>query len=140
MEWRIEVKARRKDSEAIQLRREIHDLGYAGLERLDITRVYLLRGALTRRDADQVAKTTFADRVVDTYLIRDASSAARHAKDELEVLYHPGVSDPSEASIKRAIRELGFANVDVRSARRYRFIGDLTRRQIEAAAKAIKRT
>jgi phosphoribosylformylglycinamidine synthase len=137
MEWRIEVKARRKDSEAIELRREIHDLGYAGLERLDITRVYLLRGALTRKDADLVAKTTFADRVVDAYLVRDASHAARHAKDELEVLYHPGVSDPSEASIKRAIRELGFANVDVRSARRYRFTGELTRRQIEAAAKAI---
>jgi phosphoribosylformylglycinamidine synthase len=158
MEWRIEVRTKRKDSEAAQLLREIHDLGYPGLAKLVITRVYLLRGELARKDAERIAQTTFADPVTDRWLLRTANCGVRTANCgvrtancepqtadcgvrtancELEVLYHPGVSDPSEASIKRAIRELGFNGVDVRSARRYRFIGRLTRRQIESVAKAI---
>lgn len=137
MEWRIEVRTRRKDSEAAQLLREIHDLGYPGLNKLVITRVYFLRGELARKDAERIAQTTFADPVTDRWLQRSADRRLRTASCELEILYHPGVSDPSEASIKRAIRELGFNEVDVRSARRYRFIGRLTRRQIESIAKAI---
>jgi phosphoribosylformylglycinamidine synthase II len=137
MEWRIEVRTKRKDSEAAQLLREIHDLGYPGLEKLVITRVYLLRGELARKDAELVAQTTFADPVTDRWLLRTANHKLRTADCELEVLYQPGVSDPSEASIKRAIRELGFTDIDVRSARRYRFVGGLTRRQIESIAKAI---
>jgi len=137
MEWRIEVKARKKDSEVVQLLREIHDLGYPALERLAITRVFLLRGELTRRDAELIARTTFADPVTDRWVLRTADCGVRTADNELEVLYHPGVSDPSEMSIKRGISELGFDNVDVRSARRYQFFGRLTRRQIESIAKAI---
>ena len=137
MEWRIEVRTKRRDSEAAQLRREAHDLGYPGLAKLVITRVYLLRGELTRADAELVARTTFADPVTDRRQLRTGSGGMRAPANELEVLYHPGVSDPSEASIKRAIRELGFDDIDVRSARRYRFVGHLTRRQIETIAKAV---
>jgi phosphoribosylformylglycinamidine synthase len=88
-------------------------------------------------------------------------------ENEIEVLYNAGVSDPSEGSILRAVSEVksqesevrigrlrtpGTRNqepgtdpratesrppVAVRTAKRYRFIGRLTRRQIERLAAAL---
>ena len=63
---------------------EIHDLGYPALERLAITRVFLLRGELTRRDAELIARTTFADPVTDRWLLRTADCGLRTADSELE--------------------------------------------------------
>jgi phosphoribosylformylglycinamidine synthase len=46
----------------------------------------------------------------------------------VEIIYNPGVTDPSEASLLRAIREVGFDGVQVKSGKRYRFIWDLESR------------
>jgi phosphoribosylformylglycinamidine synthase len=139
MEWRIEVWAREKDSEAIQLVREIHDLGFPALKELSIARVYFLSGDLSRADASRIARSVFADPVVDCYRVRAAADRRRTADDgtEVEILYNPGVSDPSEASILRAIRELGCNEVEARSGKRYRFAGRLGRRSIERIAEDI---
>jgi len=111
------VSGRGADSSVENLKRDLSHLGLRSLGAVRSCRLFFLDGRLDEDAAGRIAREVLSDPVTD---------AVRFAPDEvgtadIEVLYNPGVMDPSVESIVRAIAELGYADAAVRTGRGYRF-------------------
>ncbi len=122
MFWRIEVWSRTADPATQALRHRLQELGLDGLGRLRVGRLYFLAGDLDEAAVERLARTLFRDRVAETYRV----SADEVGRLEAEVLYNPGVMDPSVASIERALRDAGHGDCRVRTGTGIRFGRELT--------------
>lgn len=83
--------------------------------RPDFIQVYYFRGALSHLEVERICKDILTDPVTQAYKKIGTSGFC------VEVAYNPGVMDPWEESVKKAIKDLGIkAEVSVKTSRIYR--------------------
>ncbi|MEO0077885.1 MAG: phosphoribosylformylglycinamidine synthase subunit PurL [candidate division WOR-3 bacterium] len=130
MLWRIEVGKTGTDPEGRALQADICDLGIRSQVVCRVVRLYYLEGELDRAAVERVASELLADPVAERYCVveSDAGRAHRPARTEetsgrwyVEVLYNPGVMDPSVESTIRALADMGIHHCRLRTGRAYEF-------------------
>jgi len=107
---RIEIR-RRGDPRGGLVRNDFRSLGLRGITAVEVRDVYYLTPMLSARRARIVAEKLLCDPVVEQYRFGPGTG--------FEVLYNPGVTDPREASIRKAIRDLGIRVDEVHTATNY---------------------
>ena len=117
MLWRIEITKTTTDPEAKALESDIRDIAGGASADVRITRLYYLDGDIGKAEAERIAAEVLCDPVCE----RSSVSPAVVAPTGTEVLYNPGVMDPSVESIARSLSDLGFEHVEIRTGRAYEF-------------------
>jgi len=125
--WRIEIIKTTTDPEAKALEADIRDVVAGMSADVRITRLYYLEGDIDQAAAERIAGEVLCDPVCESYCVRKANVGM----EGTEVLYNPGVMDPSVESIARSLADLGFKDVEIRTGRAYDF--DLSRSDRYAA-------
>ncbi|HTW90655.1 MAG TPA: phosphoribosylformylglycinamidine synthase subunit PurS, partial [bacterium] len=117
MLWRIEITKTTTDPEAKALESDIRDIAGGASADVRITRLYYLDGDIGKAEAERIAAEVLCDPVCESSCVRPAVVAPTGT----EVLYNPGVMDPSVESIARSLSDLGFEQVEIRTGRAYEF-------------------
>ena len=117
MLWRIEITKTTTDPEAKALESDIRDIAGGASADVRITRLYYLEGEIGKADVERIAAEVLCDPVCESSCVRPAVVGSIGT----EVLYNPGVMDPSVESIARSLSDLGFEHVEIRTGRAYEF-------------------
>lgn len=117
MLWRVEVTKTTADPEAKVLESDVRDLRVRAIAGARITRLFYLEGDLGRDEVERIARELLADAVCERYAVHEGGPTGAG----IEVLYNAGVMDPSVANIERALADMGFTAVRVRTGRSYSF-------------------
>jgi len=124
--FRIEVRARAglADAEGARVLAAARELGIAGVTGVRSARVTELSGALSLDDARRISLEALTDPVVEAHDVADAAlppAPPGGAALTLTVLRRAGVMDPAQASLRKALHDLGLSPLvrRVRLARRY---------------------
>ena len=133
---RIEVrlKSHLPDARGQGLVKDIHDLGIATVSDVRVVDIYWLDAELDAPTLDLIGCSLLADPV--TQLCSYQQGAPAEPVDEsryhaVEVAYNPGVTDPVEDSVLKAIRDLKVEAVSaVKTSKRYLIEGQLTGEQV----------
>lgn len=119
--YRVEVR-RRNDPRGKLVRQEFMSLGFDGIEFVHVRDVYYLYGALSKNQAEFIAKELLCDGVVEEYYLGTPRG--------FEILYNPGVTDPREESVKKAIADLGIKVDAVKTGTNYIFEGHYDKQKL----------
>jgi len=133
MHWRIEIREKPNFFDAIGegIKKDILDLGITQVKNVSFISVYNLIGALTFKEVKRIAEEILCDRITQVYTINKPYQKKRKDESVIEVAYNPAVMDPTEASVIKAIRDLGInKEVSVKTAKKYVLEGKLTPAQI----------
>ncbi len=122
---RIEIR-RRRDPRGGLTRNEFRSLGLRGITAVEVRDIYYITPPLSERQARTVAERLLCDPVVEQYRFGPGTG--------FEVLYNPGVTDPREASIRKAIRDLGIRIDEVRTATNYVVRGRFQKARVRETA------
>ena len=133
---RIEVrlKSHLPDARGQGLVKDIHDLGITTVSDVRVVDIYWLDAELDAPTLDLIGCSLLADPV--TQLCSYQQGAPAEPVDEsryhaVEVAYNPGVTDPVEDSVLKAIRDLKVEAVSaVKTSKRYLIEGQLTGEQV----------
>jgi len=132
---------------------EIKELGIGSVEAVQSAKVFLIEadpstalstGRLSagtgfdKPFAEQLAKELLTDPVCEQYYIGRTGPPAGLAKATLiEVHLKSGVTDPVAESVTTAIADMGITVSNVRTARKYVLLGDISQSQTDTIAKKI---
>jgi phosphoribosylformylglycinamidine synthase II len=123
--YRIEIR-RKDDPRGAFVKREFESFGFKGIESVQVRDVYYLHGKLSKQEVEFIAREVFCDTVVEKYTIGEPEG--------FEILYNPGVTDPKEDSIKKAIADIGI-NIDaVKTGTNYIFKGNFDKENLKKCA------
>ncbi len=111
---RIEIR-RKNDPRETSVKEDFIILGARGITRVAVRDVYYLDDALTRRQARLIARELFCDPVVEELTIGPGRG--------FDIMFNPGVTDPREESIRKAIADLGMKAPAVKTATNYIITG-----------------
>jgi phosphoribosylformylglycinamidine synthase len=139
-QWRFEVFNRPgfPDVHGNGVLEDIKELGIRSVEAVQSARVFLIEAGFDKNFADRIAKELLTDPVCEQYYIGRSGPPAGLAKATLiEIHLKSGVTDPVAESVMTAIADMGFAANNVRTARKYVLLGDITQKQTETIAKKI---
>ena len=123
------------DARAESLKRDILDLGLSGVDQVTVVDVYCLEGKTDQSDMVRICQELLTDPVVEEYQTYPLASRQREETDvhSVEVAYNPGVMDPVEYSLSKAILDLGINTVHAVSTRKkYLFKGNLSENDIQS--------
>jgi phosphoribosylformylglycinamidine synthase len=131
----VSVKAGFPDPEGDRLKKDIRDLGIITVKEARVSDVYLLEGEMDEAEVAKIGQELLADAVVEDYFWSEGSLS--RIEDEgayvVEVAYNPGVTDPVEGSVSKAIRDLGIATVtSVKTAHKYSLWGDFPEETLQS--------
>jgi len=115
--WRIEITKTTTDPEAKALESDIRDVAGGTPAEVRITRLYYIEGDIDQGVAERIAAEVLCDPVCESFRVRPAAVGTTGT----EVLYNPGVMDPSVGSIARSLADIGFESVEVRTGHAYEF-------------------
>ena len=123
MLWKVEVRYREGvyDAEAQARANQIREAGI-GVERVEIICVYRIDGEIDLKDVERIAQELLSDAITQEYRVgEDVPPLWETPKEALsvEVAYNPGVMDPAEESIRKAIGDMGLSVRAVCTAKRY---------------------
>ncbi|MEO0086122.1 MAG: phosphoribosylformylglycinamidine synthase subunit PurS, partial [candidate division WOR-3 bacterium] len=126
MVWRIEVRKRGKDPEAVRVEVEAAELGLRRIGPVKLGRTCYLEGELSRTQAEAVGRELLADPVCETFTMTGGEPGSAGGQEKpgstgLEVLFKPGVMDPSVAAIQRALEDMGLKGCTVSTGKAYWF-------------------
>lgn len=107
---------RDNDTRGTYVKREFESFGFTGITHVDVCDVYYLHGSLTRAQITKIAREVLCDNVVEKYDLGEP--------DGFEILYNPGVTDPKEASVKKAIQDIGLRIEAAQTGIQYIMCGD----------------
>jgi len=132
----VRLKSHLPDARGLGLTKDIHDLGITTVSDIRVVDVYWLDADLTPDMLELVCRQLFADPVTEEYWHErkprdeDKVGADYHT---VEVAYNPGVTEPIEGSIIKALRDLAVGEVrTIKTAHRYLIKGQLDNQQMEA--------
>ncbi len=121
MVWRIEIQKRGFDPEAKGLEVDARDMGLKGVGPVRIIRLWFLEGELALADVQRIAQELLSDPVGEMWRVVALEEGVLKPGAGFEVLYNPGVMDPSVQSVLRALEDMGFRGCQVRSGRVFHF-------------------
>jgi phosphoribosylformylglycinamidine synthase len=139
-QWRFEVFNRGgfPDVHGNGVLEEIKELGIGSVEAVQSARVFLIEGAFDKKFAERVAKDLLTDPVCEEYYIGRSGAPAGLAKATLiEVHLKSGVTDPVAQSVMTAMADMGVEAGNVRTARKYILLGDISQSQTDTIARRI---
>jgi len=130
----VRLKNRLPDARGEGLARDIHDLGITTVFGVRVVDVYWLDAALSHDELELIASQLLADPVIQDYscgqVFPDGGLAG--GLHTVEVAYNAGVADPVEASVLKAVHDLGIEKVRaVKTSRKYLITGRLDNGQME---------
>ncbi|MBD3425924.1 MAG: phosphoribosylformylglycinamidine synthase subunit PurL [Candidatus Omnitrophica bacterium] len=132
---RVEVRDKKGvyDAVAEALKTDILDLGIKTVQDAEYVQVYTFLGDFTKNTIKKIASDILTDKVSQEYhceggFHRDVSGN-RHV---VEIAYNPGVMDPVEESVKKAIKDMGVKGIEsVSTSKKYVLTGKVPRAQLE---------
>ena len=133
---RIEVrlKSHLPDARGQGLVKDIHDLGITTVSDVRVVDIYWLDAELDAPTLDLIGCSLLADPVTQLCSYQQGSPAEPVDESRyhaVEVAYNPGVTDPVEDSVLKAIRDLKVEAVSaVKTSKRYLIEGQLTGEQV----------
>ncbi|MBI2288089.1 MAG: phosphoribosylformylglycinamidine synthase subunit PurL [Chloroflexi bacterium] len=131
----VSLKSHLPDARGLGLVRDMHDLGITTITKVGVVDVYWLDADLPSDELDLICRGLLADPVTQHYHCESVFSVAGEVDTDyhtVEVTYNAGVTDPVEATIGKAIRDLGVSGVRaVKTAKRYLLQGRLDEKQLE---------
>jgi phosphoribosylformylglycinamidine synthase II len=131
----VSVKAGFPDPEGDRLKMDIRDIGITTVKQASVSNIYLLEGELDETEVIKIGQELLADPVVEDFSWGEGplSSIENGNACVIEVAYNPGVTDPVEESVDKAIRDLGIATVkSVKTARKYSLQGDISEETLQS--------
>ncbi|MDP1852931.1 MAG: phosphoribosylformylglycinamidine synthase subunit PurL [Candidatus Omnitrophota bacterium] len=150
MFWHIEVKEKRGIFDAVGegVKKDIFDLGIKSVRKVSFIQVYSIEGDLAQAEIRRICEELLTDKITQEYFINrptgrpqgrglasDGQShkpANRSTEFVIEVAYNPGVMDPVEGSVKKAILDLGINRISsLHTAKKYVIYGRLSNAQIK---------
>ncbi len=122
------------DPRAECLKKDISDLGISSIEHIDISNVYSLTGDLSQNDADRICKEVLVDPIVQDYRSEITTGTPKHVNGfSVEVAYNPGVMDPIEFSLRKAITDLGIDKVStIKTGKKYVLRGNVSEDSLQS--------
>jgi len=126
---RIEV-VRKSDTRGNFVKESFHTFGLASVEHVAVSDIYYIVGDLSSAEVESVAGKLLCDPIIEEYRID--STDQEH--EGFEILYNPGVTDPKEASVRKALADLGVDVESVKTGSNYVIKGDFDERQLAACA------
>jgi len=137
----VSLKSHLADARGLGLVKDIHDLGITAILKVRVSDIYWLDAELTGDELDLVCRRLLADpitqeyqcsTITDTEPVTPAATRKKQQTCSIEVAYNPGVSDPVEETVMKAVRDLGISGIRaVKTARLYLLEGQLDKAQIE---------
>ena len=140
MQWRFEIfnRSGSADIHGSSILEEIKELGISSVEAVQSAKVFLIEADFDESFAKLLAKELLTDTVCEEYYIGRSGPPAGLAKATLiEVHLKSGVTDPVAESVMAAIADMGVKAGNVRTARKYILLGEITQNQTGAIAKKI---
>jgi len=140
--WKIEVSFKPELSDPIgsSVGAELRGRGFSSVEDVRVAEVYLLSGPLDASDLSTIGSSLLADPVVQEFrttgpdgTVQEGASSGPPMGDGehvLEVYRHPGVMDPHEMNIRRALRNMSLEPTTIRTGRQFRIKGRLEPEQL----------
>jgi phosphoribosylformylglycinamidine synthase len=132
----VRLKSHLPDARGAGLVKDIRDLGIETVSDVRVVDIYWLDAELPPDKLDLICRSLLADPVIQDYRSDSAISAdADQAPNRhvVEVTYNPGVMDPVEGTVMKAVRDLGIDDVRaVKTAKRYLIDGKLDNGQLES--------
>ncbi|MCX8015231.1 MAG: phosphoribosylformylglycinamidine synthase subunit PurS, partial [candidate division WOR-3 bacterium] len=146
----IEVYKKKNNPESENIKKNIYHLGRLRpkeirnrLERIDIVYIYYLFKNLSAQQIKKISYEFIFDPIADERLnFRKLEGKAQNTltsqhNQTIEIVYKPGVMDPAAEFIKDNLKELGYPNCEIKTAKRYIFIGNLDKNTITMIAKSL---
>ena len=132
----VRLKSHLHDARGLSLVKDIHDLGITTVSRVRVVDIYWLDADLSPERLELVCQALLADPVTQEYQHEPSLSIERESgtiQYSVEVTYKPGVTDPVEETVMKAVRDLGIGDVRaVKTAKRYLIAGHLDENQLES--------
>ncbi len=139
-QWRFEIFNRPgfADVHGNSVLEEIRELGISSVEAVQSAKVFLIEADFDDGFAGRLAKELLTDPVCEEYYMGRSGRPAGLAKATLiEVHLKSGVTDPVAESVMTAIADMGVTANNVRTARKYIILGDISQSQTDTIAKKI---
>lgn len=138
---RIEVffKSEFPDPLGNTIRSEIETFGFPGVASVRVHQVYIIFGNVSKHDLGTIAKKLLADTVTQHYQYNGDTGTHRGVSDRspfhiIEISRKPGVMDPAELSILKALRDIGIHVDGIKTAQKYIINGNLSRETVHTIA------
>jgi len=139
-QWRFEIfnRSGSTDIHGNSVLEDIKELGISSVEAVQSAKVFLVEAEFDERFAKQLGRELLTDPVCEEYHIGRSGPPAGLAKATLiEVHLKSGVTDPVAESVMAAITDMGASASNVRTARKYILLGEVSTTQIDTIAKKI---
>ncbi len=139
-QWRFEVfnGSGFSDVHSNSVLEDIQELGIGSVEAVQSATVFLVEADFDEGFAKRVAKELLTDPVCEEYYMGRSGAPAGLAKATLiEIHLKSGVTDPVAESVMAAVADMGVKAHNVRTARKYVLLGDITSSQADTIAKKI---
>jgi len=139
-QWRFEVFNRSdfSDVHGKSVLEDIRELGISSVQAVQSAKVFLIEADFDKNFAERVAQELLADPVCEEYYIGRSGAPAGLAKATLiEVHLKSGVTDPVAESVMAAVADMGVKADNVRTARKYVLLGEITQSQTDTIAKKL---
>lgn len=127
--FRVEITSR-SDPRGNLVRDSFHAFGLAGVESITVSDVYYISGPISAQQAEKIARELLCDPVCESFRVSPAAEPVQG----MEVLFNPGVTDPREASVAKAIADLSIEVKSVRTGNNYLVAGTFDRPQLMECA------
>ena len=114
---------------------DLRDIGIMTVTEARVSDVYFLEGELNGAQAGKIGRELLADPLSEDFSWGEGPLSPSNVGDShnIEVAYNPGVTDPVEESVCKAIRDLGITTVtSVKTARRYSLWGGLSQEILQS--------
>ncbi len=140
MFYRIEVREKRGffDAAGAAVKKDIEALGFKGrIKDVHTAQVYLIDGEIAGSAIKKICEELLIDPITQVYSY-DGSFRDAPGIKAVEIAYNPGVMDPVEESLKKALGDLGIKKIKaVRTAKRYLIKGSLSIAEIRQVAEKV---
>ncbi len=117
------------------IRSEIEAFGFHGVSQVRVHQIYIIFGDLTKNNLGSIAEKLLVDTITQQYQISDSGFQTANFKHHtVEVSRKPGVMDPIEQSVTKALYDLGIRTEGVKTAQKYHIEGNISAETVGAIA------
>ncbi len=126
----IRISGEGEDPQGRDAREEAERLGIQGVDAVETSKIVRVEGDLSDEELIQLADRLLSDPLKDNYEINPSREERDwHIK---EVAMNPGAMNPEVPSIIKGARDMGIDLAAADSSTEYRFVGDVSREDVEA--------
>ncbi len=140
VQHRIEVRSRYnggKNSDMHWIETLVHHAGASSITDCCTSRLYFVHGQVSPPEVRRLAAELLADPVSEVFIVTPVEQAEVFpgVSHSVEVVYHPGVTDPAAESLVHAAHSMGIMGIDqAATGQRYLLSGDIDQSALERLA------